>query len=89
MPDQWDGSHWSSPAVDGATVTDGMFSGTFDAQAREPEHLERSTSNVSYSSGDVHPAVCEPAPGRQPATDGAPTSTTPTTTPTADPQSAR
>jgi len=75
LPTEWDGSHWTAPTADGATVADGTFSGQFEHHPGSPAKVEL---NVGYSSGDVHPTACDPAPGLQ-AAQTAPTSSDPQT----------
>ena len=82
LPSEWDGSKWTAPAIDGATVADGTFSGMFQHRPATPA-ITKVELNVSYSSGDVHTAACDPAPGLQ-AAQTAPTSTSPPSDPQTD-----
>lgn len=70
----WEGSRWITPAANGATVTEGTFSGEF-VHTPGTVAIESADLDVTYASGFQAPEGCGPAPGPQPRQGASTTST--------------
>lgn len=81
-PNEWGGSHWTTPTQDGATVSDGVFSGTFEYEPGTPS-IDSVALSLSYSSGYTSPPACGKAPGE--TTKQAPSTSAPPATSRAEP----
>lgn len=75
-PAEWQGSKWTKPTTDGATVVDGVFDGVFRHRPSNPriDHVEL---EITYSTGFTHPPACgvPPGPYTQQATSASSTTT--------------